>query len=112
MRISKSSVGYAEYLKGLKKEKIKILICQIVLLVGFIALWEVLANQGVINTFLFSKPSDIYKLFIQYVESGQLLTHVVVSVYETLLGLVIGTVLGILIAIALWWSERLSIHSL
>lgn len=67
-----------------------------------------LANQGVISTFLFSKPSAIYKLFIQYIESGQLLTHVAVSVYETLLGLVIGTVLGILIAVALWWSERLS----
>lgn len=108
MRISKSSTGYTDYLKGLKKEKIKILICQIALLVGFVILWEVLANQGVISTFLFSKPSAIYKLFIQYVKSGQLLTHVAVSVYETLLGLVIGTVLGILIAVALWWSERLS----
>ena len=33
--------------------------------------------------------------------------HVGISVYETVLGLVIGTVLGILVAIALWWSEKL-----
>ena len=59
MRINKSSTGYTDYLKGLKKEKIKILICQIALLVGFVILWEVLANQGVISTFLFSKPSEI-----------------------------------------------------
>ena len=71
MRISKTSTGYTDYLKSLKKEKIKILICQVALLVGFVILWEVLANQGIISTFLFSKPSAIYKLFIQYVESGQ-----------------------------------------
>lgn len=108
MRISKSSSGYENYIKGLKKEKYKILIYQILLLVGLLVLWEVLANSGLISTFLFSKPTAIYQLFIKYLESGQLLTHVAVSVYETILGLVIGTVLGILIAISLWWSERLS----
>lgn len=108
MRLSKDSEGYANYIKTVKKNKIKILISQILLLVGFIALWEVLANFKIINTFLFSKPSDIYHLFMTYVQNGELMTHIWISVYETVLGLVIGTVLGILIAIALWWSERLS----
>ena len=71
-------------------------------------LWEILANAGIIQTFLFSKPSDIYKLFIKYISNGELARHVGISVYETVLGLVIGTVLGILVAIALWWSEKLS----
>ena len=62
----------------------------------------------IIQTFLFSKPSDIYKLFIKYISNGELMKHVGISVYETVLGLVIGTVLGILVAIALWWSEKLS----
>ena len=108
MRINKSSVGYENYLKGLKKEKRKILFYQILLLVGFLLLWEVLANKAIISTFLFSKPSDIYHLFIKYLENGQLMVHVGVSVYETLAGLIIGTIGGILVAIALWWSERLS----
>lgn len=108
MRLNKSSEGYLNYQKQVKKDKIKILIYQILLLVGFLAIWEALARFNIINTFLFSKPSDIYKLFIQYLATGELLTHIGVSVYETLLGLVVGTVLGILVAIALWWSERLS----
>ncbi len=102
------SQGYLDYLKNIKKEKIRVFLYQILILIGILVLWEVLANCGVIQTFLFSKPSDIYRLFIKYLSSGELLKHVGVSVYETILGLVIGTVLGILIAIALWWSEKLS----
>ncbi len=107
-RLSKDFQGYINYIKNVKKEKIHILIYQILILIGFLVLWEVLANFHVIDTFLFSKPSAIYELFIKYMSSGQLLHHVWVSVYETLLGLVIGTVLGILIAVALWWSKKLS----
>ena len=102
------SEGYANYLKNIKREKVKVLLIQIALLVGILVLWEILANAGIIQTFLFSKPSDIYKLFIKYISNGELARHVGISVYETVLGLVIGTVLGILVAIALWWSEKLS----
>ncbi|RDY22688.1 ABC transporter permease [Romboutsia maritimum] len=108
MRISKTSTGYENYLKETKKNKIKILIYQLLLLIGLLVLWEALANFKIIDTFLFSKPSSIYDLFMKYAMSGQLFKHVWVSVYETILGLVIGTVLGILVAIALWWSEKLS----
>ena len=107
-RLSRDSQGYINYLKNVKKEKIHIFIYQILILIGFLVLWEVLANFHIIDTFLFSKPSAIYELFVKYMSNGQLLHHVWVSVYETLLGLVIGTVLGILIAIALWWSKKLS----
>ncbi|MEG1311247.1 MAG: ABC transporter permease [Romboutsia sp.] len=108
MRLSKDSQGYLDYIKKTKLEKRNILILQIMILLGFLLLWEVLANHKIIDTFLFSKPSDIYNLFIKYLENGELLKHVWVSVYETLLGLIIGTVLGILVAIALWWSKKLS----
>lgn len=102
------SQGYTNYLKNIKREKIKILLTQISLLIGILLLWEILANYGLIETFLFSKPSDIYKLFIKYLTTGELLKHIGISVYETVIGLVIGTALGILVAIALWWSEKLS----
>ena len=102
------SEGYANYLKNIKREKVKVLLIQIALLIGILVLWEILANAGIMQTFLFSKPSDIYKLFIKYISNGELMKHVGISVYETVLGLVIGTVLGILVAIALWWSEKLS----
>lgn len=108
MKNYKAQDGYQEYLRNIKHEKIKIFCIQIVLLIVLIALWEILADHQIISTFLFSKPSDIYILFLKYMGNGQLLIHVWTSVYETLLGLFIGTFLGILIAIALWYSPRLS----
>ena len=44
----------------------------------------------------------------QYISTGELFNHIYISVYETLLGLIIGTTLGIIFAIALWWSKTLS----
>ena len=108
MKFNKNSIEYKKYLKDIKREKIKIFVIQVALLVGFLILWEVLANKGLISTFLFSKPSDVYNLFIKYVSNGLLMKHVYISVYETLMGLVIGSALGIIIAIVLWWSKFLS----
>jgi len=108
MRFSKESDGYISYLKKEKLEKKKILFYQILILVVFTLLWEFLANMKIIDTFLFSKPSDIYNLFLQYATNGQLFKHIGVSVYETIVGLAIGTFFGIIIAIMLWWSEKLS----
>ncbi|MEG0051101.1 MAG: ABC transporter permease [Terrisporobacter sp.] len=108
MKFSTSSDAYKKYLRDLKINKIKIIIIQILLLVTFLLVWEILADKDIISTFLFSKPSDIYNLFITYTSSGVLYKHIYISVYETVIGLVIGSVLGIIIAIMLWWSEFLS----
>lgn len=104
----KNSPEYERYLKEVKLKKIKIFIIQIVLLIGFFVVWEVLANNNIISTFLFSKPSDIYSLFMTYLSSGTLVHHIWISVYETVVGLVIGSFFGIIIAIILWWSETLA----
>lgn len=108
MRFNKRSAEYERYLKSVKLKKIYIFITQIILLVAFFILWEILANNNIISTFLFSKPSDIYKLFISYVTSGVLIKHIGISVYETVLGLIIGSTLGIIISIMLWWSDTLA----
>lgn len=91
-----------------RKEKLLIIFIQVFLLITFIMLWELLAKLNVIDTFLFSKPSNIIKLLKFYLESGELWRHVGISVIETLLGLIIGTILGLILAIILWWNEMLA----
>ena len=108
MKQNNVSQGHKQYLKSLKKEKNLIFFYQIFILVGFIALWVLLARLNIIDVFLFSKPSDIYNLFIKYIQNGELFKHILISSYETIVGLAVGTILGILVAIMLWWSERLS----
>lgn len=55
-------------LEDFKKEKRRkkglILFSQFALLFLFLASWELFARLGVINTFLVSKPSDIWNLFL------------------------------------------------
>lgn len=95
------------YLRKQKMNKIAILTVQILIVVGFIALWEILANLGVIDSFIASQPSRILKTFMN-LSSNNLLTHLGVTCFETIVGFGLGAILGILIAIILWWSNFLS----
>ncbi len=96
-----------KYLKKIRINKITILITQILLLVAFIVLWEVLANAKIINSFITSSPSRILNTFLNMNDSN-LMMHIGVTVYETIIGFIAGTLLGVVIAILLWWSEFLS----
>ncbi|PHV71700.1 sulfonate ABC transporter permease [Sporanaerobium hydrogeniformans] len=102
------SEGYKQFIKDKKRKQCIIRFWQIGLTLGFIMLWEVLARLEIINTFLVSSPSQIYKLFLVYLQDGSLFKHVGISVWETVLGFSLGTFLGILIAIILWWSETVA----
>lgn len=99
---------YKVYLVCQKKKKAKILAWQIGLVIIFIALWEFLARVGILNTFLFSSPLAIWKLLVSYLSNGSLFSHIGISVWETILGFGIGTILGIIIAIILWWSDTVA----
>ena len=96
-----------KYIRKIRINKITILITQILLLVAFIALWEILADAKVINSFITSSPSRILKTFLN-MSNNNLMMHVGVTVYETIIGFIAGTLLGVIIAILLWWSEFLS----
>lgn len=94
-----------KYKRKMIRKKIIVHLLQVVLLVGFIGLWEILARKEIINEFLFSKPSDIFKLLKSYIDNGEIYKHLKISIYETVIGLGIGTGLGLLIAIGLWSNK-------
>lgn len=95
------------YLRKIAITKASVLITQITLLVLFIVLWEVLANKGIIDSFITSKPSRMLKTFMNLSQNG-LLEHLGVTCYETIVGFLSGAILGVIIAIILWWSKFLS----
>ena len=96
-----------KYLRKIKVNKIKILAVQIAILIIFIALWEILANTEKIDSFITSQPSRIFKTFLD-LSSNNLLEHLRITCIETLVGFLLGTALGALIAIILWWSPFIS----
>ena len=103
MKKTNISLDRKKYLKKIKVTKISIFLTQIGILIAFIAIWEILANKGVIDSFITSQPSRIVKTFLN-LSSNDLLYHLKITLIETLTGFTLGTVFGVIIAIILWWS--------
>ncbi len=95
------------YLRKQKRNKIAIFLVQMAILVGGIVLWEILANIGVIDSFIASQPSRIVKTFLN-LSGNDLLTHLGVTCFETILGFGLGAILGVILSIILWWSKFLA----
>lgn len=109
------SKEHMEYLKKIKYRKIFILFTQIALVVLIFVLWEVAANLKIIDAFITSQPSRIIKTFLNLYNEGELFKHIAVTCAETVIGFLLGTLLGTMVAIILWWSDflqRLWSHTL
>lgn len=95
-------------IKQYRRRKIFLIITQILLLVMALLVWELLATYDIIDEFIFSKPTSIIKILKKYIESNEIFKHIKISVYETVLGIIIGSTGGIIIAALLWYFETLS----
>jgi len=102
------SKEHEDYLKSIKKEKNFIKTTQILVFAIFIVLWEAAARYNLIDTFLTSSPGAIFGLIVKYLENGNLFNHLYVSTAETIAGFLTGTIVGFLVAILLWWFEKLA----
>ena len=101
------SLEHKKYLKKIKVDKFTTLIFQILILIAIIALWEILTATGVMDPFFLSSPSRIFNTIIDTFANGNMLYHIGITLYETIVGFILATVLGTLIAIILWWSNKL-----
>lgn len=102
------SLDYEKYKRKQKIKKYQIITIQIMILLLFFIIWEILGKNGLINTFLFSYPSEIFKIFINYVKTKEIYEHIYISLLETVIGLIVGTVIGLVIAVVLWWNDFLA----
>ena len=98
---------HKNFLTNLRKKKSIILLWQLGLLFTLLVLWEVLTRVGVLNVMIFSSPSRIISTISTLYTSGDLFYHIHITLFETMLGFLLGVGLGVLVAILLWWSETL-----
>ena len=106
-KVENISIDRQKYLRKVKLRKIEIFATQIFVVIAFIAIWEILAQTGKIDSFITSQPSRIVKTFMN-LSSNDLLEHLRITCTETLIGFGIGTFAGVVIAIILWWSPFIS----
>lgn len=101
------SQEHKEFLKKRKKRKILITLTQLLILILLIIIWELLAKYEIINTFISSSPSKIINTIMDLYKTNNLLKHIWITIYETIISFGLGTILGIIIAIILWWNNFL-----
>lgn len=101
------SPEHKQYIKKLKIRKIVILTAQIGLLIAIFGVWELSAYLGWADPFITSSPSRMAKSFISLYRSGELFRHTFATLGETVISFLLSTALGVIIAVALWWSEVL-----
>jgi NitT/TauT family transport system permease protein len=99
------SLEHKQYLKELKRKNMKILITRLFILAAFFILWEVAGYYKWVDPFLTSTPSRMWRSLIKIYNEGSLFVHILVTVYETILGFLLSTILGAIIAVMLWWSD-------
>ena len=102
------SAAQLAYEKALRSREKRIVFCRILLLVILVAAWEIGAQTGTLNAFIFSSPSRMVKTFLEMAASGTLFIHIGVTLGETLLSFLITMVIGITVAVLLWCSKTLS----
>lgn len=91
-----------KYLKRIRREKILVLFFQIIIILGFVIIWEILAQKELINTFIYSSPSRIINTIYELILSNNLFNHIWRTLYEVIISFILGGVLGIAIAIVLY----------
>ena len=76
------------------------------LLAALLILWEAGARNGWIDRYFFSSPSEIVKTAAVKWRTGDLGRDILYTAGSTLLGFVLGTVVGSLIGLLFWFSRR------
>ena len=102
------SEEHKKYLKKIKIHKIVVLIAQIGILLLAFGIWELSAYLEWSDPFITSSPSRVAISLKDLYESGDLWKHAGATLYETIISFLLSTFIGVLIAIALWWSKTLS----
>jgi NitT/TauT family transport system permease protein len=77
---------------------------QVAAVVVFFALWEAGVRMGWISAFLVGSPFGIFTVAFKMIASGELLSDTWYTLFEAILGFVIGTIFGSLLGLALWYS--------
>ncbi len=103
-----SSKEHREFLRKVRQEKILILSARIFILVAFFFLWEAMAELKLIDSFITSQPSRIAKTIVSLYREGTLFYHTGVTCFETVVGFLLGTIIGTAAAVILWWSSLLA----
>jgi NitT/TauT family transport system permease protein len=83
-----------------------VLILQCLIAVAVIGGWEAGARFGFIDAFFWSSPSRILNAFVIEFQDGSVFIDTWFTFKATIVGFVVGSTLGAVIGLSLWWSDN------
>ncbi|WP_276851494.1 ABC transporter permease [Enterocloster lavalensis] len=102
------SLAQQEFIAKEIRHRRQVVIVRLMLLVLLLALWELAADFGWINNFIFSSPSMIAKCLLGMAADGSLFLHTGVTLLETVVSFALVVAVGLAVALMLWCSRSLS----
>lgn len=96
------------FLRRIKREKQLIVLWRTAVFLLFLLIWECSARYGLIDSFIFSSPSLIWKSFMEMCRDLSIFSHLGITVTETLISFFIVVILGAGLAVLLWCFPRLA----
>lgn len=99
---------HEQYRRMRKKERRTIYFYQLLVLLFILGFWEITTHFRIADPLIFSSPSTVTNLFITKLQDGTLLPHATVTLFETVIGFLLGTLFGTMIAIFLWSSNMVA----
>lgn len=99
---NKGSIEHQRYVKREHTKTFLVHFCRIALLFALIGVWELVAYKNWVDPFIISSPSRIVKQLKLLISSGSLSLHVMTTLSETIYAFVLSTLIGFVVAIALY----------
>lgn len=97
-----------EFVRQHRRHHHQIAAWRIFLFVLFLALWETSADLGWIDSFFFSSPSRVVLCFVDQIKSNSMLSHIGVTLFETIASFFLVLLCSLIVATLLWCSPKLS----
>jgi NitT/TauT family transport system permease protein len=102
----------AQRRKAHRRRRVTVQVLRVVTAVVWIGSWELTTRIGIVDKFFFGQPSGIFDQLHTWVTEGTALgplwLQVVVTMEETILGFLVGSVLGIIFGVLLGRNRLLS----
>ena len=96
------------FVRSQKRQKIFVKLCQLLILLLFLILWETAVALNWIDGFIFSSPSRICKTFYQMCIDGSFFLHLGTTLAEVFVSFTLIIVIGYGVAVILWFFPKLS----
>lgn len=102
------SKEHKKYLKKIKCQKLIIRFFRIFILISFLLIWEICARYEIINPFLTSYPSKVVSTIVELFKSNNLINHISITLYETIVSFMLASIIGLFVASVCWSSKTVS----